>query len=120
MLSRHCSNAQLSAIGLVACNVSTRALQRKRSARFYRDLLRLGELASVFCLCELNVAMWRPGSCRRTVGSLIISSDAFLGRTPDVKSTEQPTRTDQGSGSGSGMFYIRLRPSTAIGCGTKQ
>jgi hypothetical protein len=25
-----------------------------------------------------------------------------------------------GSGSGSGMFYIRLRPSTAIGCGTKQ
>jgi hypothetical protein len=23
-------------------------------------------------------------------------------------------------GSGSGMFYIRLRPSTAIGCGTKQ
>jgi hypothetical protein len=25
-----------------------------------------------------------------------------------------------GSGSGSGMLYIRLRPSTAIGCGTKQ
>jgi hypothetical protein len=24
------------------------------------------------------------------------------------------------TGSGSGMFYIRLRPSTAIGCGTKQ
>jgi hypothetical protein len=26
----------------------------------------------------------------------------------------------KGSGSGSGMFYIRLRPSTAIGCGTKR
>jgi hypothetical protein len=32
------------------------------------------------------------------------------------------TRPDRAksSGSGSGMFYIRLRPSTAIGCGTKQ
>jgi hypothetical protein len=30
------------------------------------------------------------------------------------------TRLEYGSGSGSGMFYIRLRPSTAIGCGTKQ
>jgi hypothetical protein len=41
--------------------------------------------------------------------------DVINGVTPRAAGTSLT-----GSGSGSGMFYIRLRPSTAIGCGTKQ
>jgi hypothetical protein len=38
----------------------------------------------------------------------------------DLRHGDSSLNVARYSGSGSGMFYIRLRPSTAIGCGTKQ